>query len=104
MSAGNSTDPFVTVICPTCNARLNPRRDLLGKRVRCPDCGVAVRVVEGPKATVAAPIAAPGEYSLSDADRPVEQPKTFLVQCPTCGTRLFPRVDLVGKRVRCPDC
>ncbi|HEY2838376.1 MAG TPA: hypothetical protein VGJ26_04465 [Pirellulales bacterium] len=105
MHAGNSTDPFVTVICPTCHARLNPRRELLGKRVRCPDCGVAVRVVEGPAATVPAPIATPGEYSLTEPDQPpVERPKTFLLNCPTCGTRMFPRVDLVGKRVRCPDC
>jgi DNA-directed RNA polymerase subunit RPC12/RpoP len=104
MHAGNSTDLYVTVICPTCHTRLNPRRELIGKRVRCPDCGVPVRVEEGPAERVAPAVAAVGEYSLSDADRPVEQPKTFLVKCPTCGTRLFPNVNLVGKRVRCPDC
>lgn len=104
MNAGNSTDPYVTVICPTCHARLNPRRELIGKRVRCPDCGVAVRVEEGPAATAPAPAPKVGEYALSEPDHPVERPKTFLLSCPTCGTRMFPSVELVGKRVKCPDC
>jgi DNA-directed RNA polymerase subunit RPC12/RpoP len=106
MQEGNQPEPYVRVVCPTCNARLHPRRELLGKRVRCPDCGVAVRVVE--QSQQAVPVARDGgvasEYQLSGTDQPGEQPKTVLAVCGVCGARLFPKVELVGKRVRCPDC
>ena len=106
MSEGNSAELYVTVVCPTCRARLSPRRELIGKRVRCPDCGVPVRVSE--QATKSAHFAgestAASEYRLSETDQPGEQPKTVLTTCGTCGARLYPRVELVGKRVKCPDC
>jgi DNA-directed RNA polymerase subunit RPC12/RpoP len=101
----NPAESFVTVVCPTCRARLNPRRELIGKRVRCPDCGVPVRVVEqATQAVHATREAAAHEYGLSEGDQPREQPQTVLVKCGTCGARLFPRIELVGQRVRCPEC
>lgn len=104
MEAGNP-EPFVTVVCPTCRARLNPRRELIGKRVRCPDCGVAVRVTE--RAAQHVPAGEPavhGEYDLSEGDRPRDQRPRVLAVCGTCGAKLYPRADLAGRRVRCPDC
>jgi DNA-directed RNA polymerase subunit RPC12/RpoP len=105
MGQSNPADAYVSIICPTCRARLNPRRELIGKRVRCPDCGVPVRVAQ--QATQAAAVSrevAAHEYSLSETETPREQPQTVLAVCGVCGARLFPRVELVGKRVRCPDC
>ena len=101
-----SDEAYVLVVCGTCGARLHPRRELIGKRVRCPDCGVPVRVVEpASKAVhVARDVATVGDYKLSETDQPVEQPQTVLVTCGTCSARLHPRIELVGKRVRCPDC
>ncbi|MBI2825313.1 MAG: hypothetical protein HYX69_11565 [Planctomycetia bacterium] len=106
MATGDSPQPYVLVVCPTCRTRLHPRRELLGKRVRCPDCGVPVRVVERTPQSVAAvrEKESPGEYRLSETDQPVVPIETVAVTCPTCGTKLHPRVALVGKRVRCPDC
>ncbi len=104
MEAGNS-EPFVAVVCPTCRARLNPRRELIGKRVRCPDCGVAVRVTE--RAAQAVPTFEPvvhGEYEISEGDRPRDNRPRVLAVCGICGAKLYPRADLAGKRVRCPDC
>jgi DNA-directed RNA polymerase subunit RPC12/RpoP len=104
----NSDDAaYILVVCPACRARLHPRRELGGKRVRCPDCGVAVRVpteAQVAKAARRMP-ASVGEYRVADEGvTTVDQPECFLLRCPTCGARLHPRLDLVGKRVRCPDC
>jgi DNA-directed RNA polymerase subunit RPC12/RpoP len=102
----DSDEAYVLVVCSVCGARLHPRRELIGKRVRCPDCGVPVRVVE-PKAQAAHAAREPatmGEYKLSETDQPIEQPQTVLATCGTCSARLHPRIELVGKRVRCPDC
>ena len=106
MTEGNQAEPYVLVVCPTCHARMHPRRELIGKRVRCPDCGVAVRVTERAEEVVPAAREAgtANEYRLSDTDQPGEQPKTVLAVCKVCGARLFPKVELVGRRVRCPDC
>ncbi len=46
MEQQDPAEECVVVVCPTCRARLNPRRSLIGQQVRCPDCGVAVRVVD----------------------------------------------------------
>jgi len=106
MEQSQPAEPFLLVVCPTCGARLHPRRELVGKRVRCPDCGVAVRVTANAAEAVHAARSegTSSEYRLSDDDRPVEQPKTVLVVCGLCGARLNPRADLIGKHVRCPDC
>ena len=104
-----STDDaaYILVACPTCKARLHPRRELAGKRVRCPDCGVAVRVpteAQVAKAARRMP-AAVGEYRVVEAGvATVDEPACFLLRCPICGARMHPKVELVGKRVRCPDC
>ena len=106
MEQSQPGEPFVLVVCPTCGARLHPRRELVGKRVRCPDCGVAVRVTANSAEAVHAARSegAGSEYRLSESDQPVERPPTVLVVCGVCGARLHPRSDLIGKHVRCPDC
>jgi DNA-directed RNA polymerase subunit RPC12/RpoP len=86
---------------------LHPRRELAGKRVRCPDCGVAVRVPTAAQVAKAArrKPAAVGEYRVVEPGvTTVDEPACFLLLCPTCGARMHPSVELVGKRVRCPDC
>lgn len=96
---------YIAVVCPVCRTRLHPRRELAGRRVRCPDCHSAVRVPEAPpEPAPAAPLANPGEYPVIEFGAIGHAPDCFLVVCPTCATRLFPRRDLVGRRVRCPDC
>jgi len=99
-------ESYVLVVCPMCTARLHPRRELAGKRVRCPDCGVAVRVpTEAQKKQQARRTASVGEYRVFDAGvSEIDEPECFLLLCPTCGSRMHPKVELVGKRVRCPDC
>ncbi len=100
-------ESYILVVCPTCRARLHPRRELGGKRVRCPDCGVAVRVptaAQVAKARRRMPTSV-GEYRVADEGvTEIDQPDCFLLLCPTCGARLHPHIELVGKRVRCPDC
>jgi DNA-directed RNA polymerase subunit RPC12/RpoP len=106
MEQSHPAEDCVEVVCPTCRATLHPRRDLIGKRVRCPDCGVPVRVVEqSPEAARAAQRSEAGnEYRLSEDDAPVEQPRLVKVRCGTCHALLYPRAELIGKHVRCPDC
>jgi RNA polymerase sigma factor (sigma-70 family) len=36
--------PFVSVVCSDCGKNLKVRKELAGKKVKCPGCGVAVRV------------------------------------------------------------
>lgn len=106
MEQGDPAEDCIEVVCPTCRATLHPRRELIGKRVRCPDCGVAVRVAEqSPAAARAAQRSEAGnEYRLSDDDQPVERPRLVKVKCGLCGALLYPRAELIGKHVRCPDC
>ena len=93
MEQSHPAEDCVEVVCPTCRATLHPRRELLGKRVRCPDCGVAVRVVEqSPEAAHAAQRSEMGnEYRLTEDDQPVEQPRLVKVRCGTCHALLYPR-------------
>lgn len=95
---------YVQVICPTCRAVLNPRVEKAGRRVRCPDCYSAVLVPHPPAEASPPPRRDPGQYAVSDGGPPRPQPPTFLFLCPTCQARLHPRLDMVGRRVRCPDC
>jgi DNA-directed RNA polymerase subunit M/transcription elongation factor TFIIS len=106
MEQGNPVEASVLVVCPTCGTQMHPRRELIGKRVRCPECGAAVPVVEQTPQQARATTHPPGEneYRLSGDDQPVEQPQLVKVKCGTCHALLYPRAELIGKHVRCPDC
>lgn len=40
----NDIPEHITVVCPTCNARMHPHPKYAGKKIKCPDCFVGVRV------------------------------------------------------------
>ncbi len=63
--------------CGVCGAVLHPRAELIGKRVRCPDCFKPVLVVEPPAEPVAKDYRVQGEYDL-DAPPP-ENPMAAFV-------------------------
>jgi DNA-directed RNA polymerase subunit M/transcription elongation factor TFIIS len=106
MASAEPSQEFIRLVCPGCSARLHPRVHLAGKKVACPDCGRHLRVPQpSPAPTQPAKKARdPGAYHVaSDAGaRPL--PATFLVLCPLCSARLHPRVEHVGRKVKCPDC
>jgi hypothetical protein len=68
---------YLTVVCPTCHARMHPRSEHAGKKVICPDCGkkLPIPTVEEVLAEIAAArryLPTPeeiGEYSVGE---PVE--------------------------------
>ena len=105
MEESGPDDSFVTVVCPTCRARLSPAPRIdwqvaLLSRLRRGRAGH--RAGGGRSACLRDPTG--HEYRLGGDEQPREQPKTVLAVCGVCGARLFPRVELIGKRVRCPDC
>lgn len=70
-SEADSAD-FFPVLCPTCQARLHPRRTHIGKRARCPDCE-AVFVVPPPREEEKKkPLPTPGKYTLGEESKRAE--------------------------------
>jgi DNA-directed RNA polymerase subunit RPC12/RpoP len=71
-----------------------------GTQKRCPRCQFMVKV---PDKTSLAP---PGEaYSLKqESPLSAGQPAYIPVTCPTCHTRVYGTLDLVGQELTCPDC
>lgn len=71
---------YVLVICPTCQARLHPRREKIGRKIECPDCGVHV-LVEPPRPAEpkAAPwVEDPGELEVGKEVERLSVPTEFL--------------------------
>ena len=72
----------------SCGQRLSVRRDLSGKRVRCPRCGDSMAVpIDQPSAT--------------NTPSTTEQIRT---SCQGCGQQFMARGELAGKVVKCPIC
>lgn len=46
------------------------------------------------------PVAPPADATLA----PVVREREFAVPCPLCGTRLYAKLECVGRTMRCPDC
>lgn len=63
---------FFPVLCPTCQARLHPRRSHVGKRARCPDCDTVFVVPPPPEPTKAKPPPSPGKYAVGEESKRVE--------------------------------
>ena len=107
MAASRRSEDLVTVVCPTCRARLSARRKHAGKRIACPDCGVAI-LIPIPEPEDARPAARPKaieEYRVSEAAANRHHPDEIItVVCPTCHARLSARWDQAGTRRTCPDC
>ncbi|MFV1967531.1 MAG: serine/threonine-protein kinase [Pirellulaceae bacterium] len=73
----------IEVTCK-CGQRLRAKRDLAGKRIRCPQC--------------AGIVALPGTALAGTSTRQID------VACTQCGQRFRARLSLAGKVVRCPMC
>ena len=109
--AADPTSPenYVLVVCKICGTRMHPRREYVGKKCKCPDCGT-VNVIQPPPPPPPNKERAPvdiGAYGVTEGPTDESRFGTdqfFLVVCTTCGTRLHPRRDQAGKRIRCPDC
>ncbi|HVA47512.1 MAG TPA: hypothetical protein VNH11_14170 [Pirellulales bacterium] len=63
---------FFPVLCPTCQARLHPRRSHVGKRARCPDCDTVFVVPPPREPTKAKPLPSPGKYAVGEESKRVE--------------------------------
>jgi len=107
MAAPRLPDDFVTVVCPTCHARLSARRKHAGKRLACPDCGVPIEIPlpEPPDSRVPAEPRPVGEYRVAESAASRHHADDLItVVCPTCHARLSARWDMAGRRRKCPDC
>jgi DNA-directed RNA polymerase subunit RPC12/RpoP len=116
MNAQPDLPETVTVVCPTCGTRLDPRVTANARKVRCPDCFVAVAVP--PLAEVLQQIERRrkpklddvGTYQFlstdeSEAKNREQQPAPYVkVICFVCSARLHPEVREKAYRIRCPDC
>jgi hypothetical protein len=113
MAADPTRIRFVSVVCKTCDTRLDERVDDAPRSVACPVCFSPVEV---PSASAAAPPTPPqpspiGEtYVLLDPRDPASQEKlrranrVILVVCPICGARLHCEPKREPYSIQCPDC
>lgn len=91
-----TTDATIRTQCPSCQAKFRVASEHVGRRTRCPGCRQAFEIQpvaqsksNGPKS--------------NKADAPPEV--TYVgVNCRLCGTRMYGRLDQVGKPMKCPDC
>lgn len=103
-------EQFILVLCPICHTRMHARREHVGRRVACPDCGTETTIPLPPPVAPKPKRADPGEYHLRDdatqstAASPSAQPRLVLVKCTLCGTRMHARAEHAGRKLRCPDC
>ena len=70
-SEADSADFFPT-LCPTCQARLHPRRSHVGKRARCPDCDTVFVIPRPPETAKAKPPPSPGKYAMGEESKRAE--------------------------------
>lgn len=104
---------LVGVSCRVCQTRMSVPVEYVGRKVKCPDCGVATivppppapRVPDIPKAIFA------DQYEVFDgdeqpwgADLAARQPKLIPIHCRHCQTLMHGHADQVGAMLTCPDC
>lgn len=70
---------FFPMLCPTCQARLHPRRKHVGKRARCPDCDTVFVIAAPPPAHVVKQAPPQRPYQVGDESERVEVEHNFLV-------------------------
>jgi hypothetical protein len=66
------------VLCPTCQARLHPRRSNAGKRARCPDCDTIFVIPPPPAPEKSKPLPSPGTYAVGEEPKRVETEFRYL--------------------------
>lgn len=103
---------YVGVNCSLCGTRMYGTLADVGKELKCPDCGRLTKLPPPEIKKKNVPAALEGEqYELWDGDdQPwgvtlsAEGPRYLAVECRLCQTHLQATLDLVGKKIRCPDC
>lgn len=70
-SEADSAD-FFPMLCPTCQARLHPRRSHSGKRARCPDCDTVFVVPPPPAVQKGKAPPSPGQYGMGHESKRAE--------------------------------
>jgi DNA-directed RNA polymerase subunit RPC12/RpoP len=103
---------YVGVNCMLCGTRMYGTLADVGTELKCPDCGRMTKLPPPEIKKKNIPAALEGEqYELWDGDdQPwgvtlsAEGPRYIAVECRLCQTHLQATLDLVGKKIRCPDC
>lgn len=107
---------YLTVPCTLCHTRMHATASQIGQRLVCPDCGTSVEVTPTMAPPPPEPPRQPVEFEGSQEyatysgqgqpppeDKEVYQ-KVIPVVCSLCGTRMHATLDLVGRKMACPDC
>lgn len=94
-----SADPAHVVICPSCGARCAVSALMTGRRGRCGACGTAFTVPAPTNSTSVESV--PSKDNVKPASK---EPQHIGVECRVCGTRMYGRLEHVGKKMKCPDC
>jgi DNA-directed RNA polymerase subunit RPC12/RpoP len=103
---------YVGVNCLLCGTRMYGTLADVGKELKCPDCGRMTKLPPPEIKKKNIPAALEGDqYELWDGDdQPwgvtlsAEGPRYIAVECRLCQTHLQAPLDMVGKKIRCPDC
>jgi hypothetical protein len=91
---------LISVKCPGCGAPYEFPPSMAGRRGKCASCGTAFTV---PKVeTTAAPKFPPA--NIFEEEERESLPQYIPVECRVCQTRIYGRLDQVGKKLKCPDC
>ncbi len=99
--------------CRVCDTHLSARTADVGKRAKCPDCGVLTVVPPPPKVRRKKPPRAMhgqqyGLWGVDEAPSPSElaarQPKYYPVFCRVCDTLMHAQAKQAGAKLTCPDC
>lgn len=86
-----TTDATIRTECPSCHAKFRVAAEHQGRRTRCPSCRKPFEI-QPTQASATAPPDDPPEVTHVG------------VNCRLCGTRMYGRLDQVGKPLKCPDC
>lgn len=99
---------YVTIVCPTCRARLHPDARAKARMIECPDCFVPLRVPALADLPEPRPRPRPvdvGKYDLAESlQEDFGVPDRVRVVCPKCRTGLRARVKDRGREMPCPKC
>lgn len=111
--AAEKSEQLIGLECRVCGTRLYGRRENVGKKIKCPDCGAGTEIPPPPKPKgLNIPAAMFGEqYELWDEEEqplPSElaaaQPKYIAVTCKVCQSLLYATEDQIGQQILCMDC
>ena len=108
-----TSNPSIHFHCRVCDTHLAARAKDVGRKAKCPDCGVLTQVPPPPPLRPKkVPKAMHGQqyavWGVDEAPSPAEiaakQPAFFAVYCRNCDTLMHARLEQVGKKLACPDC